>query len=133
MYNVLRQNSIPSVSQLCSSLCAVRQDGMLDCLFVCLYVGCLTPLQHASVSRGRICSEKFTCYHTEKKVADQTFYLTQSLYTDTGPTSPIADPITSGTLQGSHLSAMNRPGKTAMAQAGTDSWIFRSRGGRLNR
>ena len=36
----------------------------------------------------------FTCCHTEIEVEDQTFYLTQSQYTDTGPTSPSADPIT---------------------------------------
>ena len=74
-------------------------------LFVCLLVGCLTPQQHASVSQGRICSDKFTCCHTEIEVADQTFYLTQSQYTDTGPTSPSADPITPGAWQGSQWSA----------------------------
>ena len=42
-------------------------------------VGCLTSQQHASVSQGRICSDNFTCYHTEIKVADQTFHLTQSI------------------------------------------------------
>ena len=39
------------------------------------------------------------------EAADQTFYLTQSKYTDTGPTSPSADPITPGFWQGSHWSA----------------------------
>ena len=73
--------------------------------FVCLLVGCLTSQQHASVSQGRICSDNFTCCHTEIEVADQTFYLTQSQYTDTGPTSPSADPITPGAWQGSHWSA----------------------------
>ena len=47
----------------------------------------------------------FTCCHTEIKVADQTFYLTQSQYTDTGLTSPSADPITPGAWQGSDWSA----------------------------
>ena len=65
----------------------------------------LNAQQHASVSQGRICSDKFTCCHTEIQVADQTFYLTQSWYTDTGPTSPNADPITPGAWQGSHWSA----------------------------
>ena len=60
----------------------------------CLLVGCLTSQQQATVSQGRICSDKFTCCHTEIEVADPTFYLTQSQYTDTGPTSPSADPIT---------------------------------------
>ena len=71
----------------------------------CLLVGCLTSQQQASVSQGRICSDNFTCCHTEIDVADQTFYLTQSQYTDTRPTSPSADPITPGAWQGSHWSA----------------------------
>ena len=66
---------------------------------------CLTSQQHASVSQGRICSDNLTCCHTEIEVADPTFYLTQSQYTDTGPTSPSADPITPGAWQGSHWSA----------------------------
>ena len=73
--------------------------------FVCLLVGCFTSQQQASVSQGRICLDNFTCCHTEIEVADQTFYLTQSQYTDTGPTSPSADPITPGAWQGSHWSA----------------------------
>ena len=71
----------------------------------CLLVGCLTSQQQASVSQGRICTDNFTCCHTETEVADQTFYLTQSQYTDTGPTSPSADPITPGAWQGSDWSA----------------------------
>ena len=82
---------------------------------VCLLVGCLTSQQHASVSQGRICSDHFTCCHTEKEVADPTFYLTQSQYTDTRPTSPSADPMMPGTWQGGHWSAnftgMTRPRK----------------------
>ena len=87
--------------------------------FVCLFVGCLTSQQQASVSQGQICSDNFTCCHTEIEVADQTFYLTQSQYTDTGPTSPSADPIMPGAWQGSHWSAnfevtgMTRPRKTS--------------------
>ena len=82
-----------------------------------LLVGCLTSQQQASVSQGRICSDNLTCCHTEIQVADPTFYLTQSQYTDTGPTSPSADPITPGAWQGSHWSAnfevtgMTRPRK----------------------
>ena len=80
-------------------------------------VACLTSQQHASASRGRICTDNFACCHTEIEVADQTFYLTQLQYTDTGPTSSNADPITSGAWQGSHWSAyfevtgMTRPRK----------------------
>ena len=70
-----------------------------------LLVGCFTSQQQASVSQGRICSDNFTCCHTEIEAADQTFYLTQSQYTDTGPTSPSADPITPGAWQSSYWSA----------------------------
>ena len=74
--------------------------------FVCwLFVVCLMSQQHASVSQGRICSDNFTCCHTEIEVAHQTFHLTQSQNTDTGPTSPRIDPLTPGTWQGSHWSA----------------------------
>ena len=70
----------------------------------CLLVRYLTSQQQASVSQGRICSDKFTCCHTEIEVADPTFYLNQSQYTDTGPTSTSADPITPGAWQRSHWS-----------------------------
>ena len=75
--------------------------------WVCLLGGWLTSQQHASVSQGRICSDKFTCCHTETEVADQTFV----------SPSPSSDPITSGAWQGSHWSAsfyvtvMTRPRK----------------------
>ena len=82
-----------------------------------LFVGCLMSQQNASVSQGRICTDNFTCCHTETEVADQTLYLTQSQDTDTRPTSPSADPIMPGAWQGSHWSAnfevtgMTRPEK----------------------
>ena len=60
------------------------------------FVGCLTSQKQVSVSQGRICSDKCTGCHTESEVADHTFCLTQSRYTDTGPTSPSADLITPG-------------------------------------
>ena len=88
---------------------------------LCLLVGCLTSQQLASVSQGWICSDNCTCCHTEIQVADQTLYLTQSQYTDTGPTSPSTDPFTPGAWQGSHWSAnfevtgMIRPRKNHVA------------------
>ena len=78
-----------------------RREGRRNCLFV----GCLTSQQHASASQGLICSDSFMCCRTEIEVADQTFYLTRSQYTDTEPTSPSADPIMPGAWQGSHWSA----------------------------
>ena len=71
----------------------------------CWLIACLTSQQQASVYQGRICTDNFTCCHTEIQVADQTFYLTQSQYTDTEPTRPSADPIAPGAWQGSHWSA----------------------------
>ena len=84
---------------------------------VMVFLDCLTSRQHASVSQGRICSDNCTCCHTEIEVADPTFYLTQSQYTDTGPTSPSTDPVPPGAWQGIHWSAnfkvtdMTRPRK----------------------
>ena len=54
---------------------------------------------YCTVFQGRICSDKFTCYHTKIEVADHTFHLKQSQSTDAGPTSPSADPITPGAVQ----------------------------------
>ena len=74
-------------------------------VFFVFFVFCLTSQHHASVSQGRICTDNFTCCHAEIETADQTFHLTQSQYTDIGPTSPSTDPITPGAWQGSHWSA----------------------------
>ena len=78
---------------------------MLVGTIVCWLVGCLTSQQHASVSQRQICSDNFACCHTKIEVADQTFHLTQSQYTNTGPTSPRTDPIMPGAWQGSHWRA----------------------------
>ena len=82
-----------------------------------LFLGCLMSQQHASVSQGRICSDNFTCCHTEIEVADQTYHFTQSWDTDTGPTSHSTDPIAPGAWQGSHwnthyyVTGLTRPRK----------------------
>ena len=41
-----------------------RRRGRQRKRWVCLFVGCLTSQQQASVSQGRICSDNFTCCHT---------------------------------------------------------------------
>ena len=66
--------------------------------FVCWLATC-------SCISGMDLLRQFTCCHTSIEVADQTFHLTQSQFTDTGPTSPSTDPITPGAWQGSHWSA----------------------------
>ena len=91
--------------EISSSALTLSSGSALQWMLFVLLVGCLTSQQHARVSQGRICSDNFTCCHTEIEVADPTFYLTQSQYTDTGPTSPSADPIMPGAWQGSHWSA----------------------------
>ena len=84
--------------------------------------------------RGQICSDSCMCCHTEKEVAHQTFFRTQTPYTDTRPTSPSTDPITPGTWQGSHWSAnfylMTLLGKILL-QAGFEPQIFCSWGKHL--
>ena len=101
-----------------------------------LFVGCLKSQQHTSVSQARIRSDRFMYCHTEIKLADQTFYLTQSQYADTGPTSPSADSVTPGAWQGSHRSAnlevtgMTRPEKIPTWKAGIEPRIVGSRVGR---
>ena len=52
----------------------------------------------------RMCLNNCTYCHIEIEVADQTSYLTQSQYTDTGLTSPRANPKTPDVWQGSHWS-----------------------------
>ena len=60
------------------------------------------------------------------EAADPTFYLTQSQYSDTRPTSPSADPITPCTWQGSHwntkfyLTGMTRIRKRTVAKLGIE-------------
>ena len=104
-------------------------------MFVCLFVYYLTSQQHASVFQGWICLDKSTCCQTEMEVADQTFQLTQSQYTDTRPTSPSTDAIMPDAWQGSHWSAnfsmslVRLDPENILAQEGIEPWIFRSWGG----
>ena len=105
LYYVLVFVALPVVALFKSDEELLEQLRHAETQCFVLFVGCLSSQQHASVSQGRICSDNFTCCHTEIEAADQTFHLTQSQYTDTGPTSPSADPITPGAWQGSHWSA----------------------------
>ena len=67
------------------------------------FVGRLVSQQYASVSQGRIYFDKCTCCYTEIKFAEQTFYHTESQYTDTEPASFSTYPITVCVWQRSHL------------------------------
>ena len=74
-----------------------------------------------------------------QKLQIKAFHLTQSQYTDTGPTSPRADPITPGAWQGSHWNANvylshwydSTPKEPSASRVHIE--ISRSRGGRLTR
>ena len=84
------------------------------------------PQRHASVPQPRICLDKWPRCTAEREVSDQTFYLIQSQYTDTVPTSPDADPKTPGAPHCCHWSisfsvtGMTRPGKRPTTQAGIE-------------
>ena len=71
-------------------------DGGAEDFFVCFFC--------SSVSQRQMCSDDFICCHAEIEVADQAFYLTQSQYADTRPTSLSADLRTPCPWQGSNLS-----------------------------
>ena len=81
-------------------------DLLIGFVVMLLLVSCSTSQQQASISQGRICSDSCTCCHTKIEAACQTFYLTQSQYTDTGPISPSAEPVTPGAWHGSHWIAI---------------------------
>ena len=89
------QTEVWSAGQVCRSGCVKVKDILKSSNFIAF--GCLPFQQHACVSQRRICSDSCMCCHTEIEVADQTFYLIHSQYTDTKPTSPSADLITPGT------------------------------------
>ena len=52
-----------------------------------LLAACLTS-SNMQVCQGQTCLDRFTCCHTEMKVADKICHLTLSQYCDTGPSSP---------------------------------------------
>ena len=61
------------------------------------------------------------CCHTDIEGADQTCYLTKSQYTDTGPTSPHADPVTPGRVATGVpvlITGITRLGQSSMDKAG---------------
>ena len=82
---------------VCMCACSSSSANGHSNAFVCLFSLLLNvPFHKLVYFRDGSAQTIFTCCHTEIEAADQTFYLTQSQYTDTGPTSPSADPITPG-------------------------------------
>ena len=73
------------------------------------------------VSQGRICSDHFTCCHTET-VAGQTDCPTQSRCTDTGPTRHITGPITPGVWHSKHECTIAVSGVTQSGSGGGGEW-----------
>ena len=99
--------AIPSWYTVCSGCYSFLVYCVFGLLFLpgILFVGCLTSQQHTCASQRWICSDKFMYCHTEIEVADQTFYITQSQYANTRPTSPSTDPLMPGAWQGRCWSA----------------------------
>ena len=60
----------PVVEAPASTAGGTSSDQILIMQYV--FVGCLTSQLHAGVFQGRICTDNFTCFHTETEVADQT-------------------------------------------------------------
>ena len=77
---------------LLSYLCSHQAAQIVIVVVVC----CLLNVQATCECISGTDLLNFTCCHTEIEVADPTFHLTQSQYTDTGLTSPSTDPITPG-------------------------------------
>ena len=76
-----------------------------------LFVGCLTSQQHARVLQRRVCSDNYTCSHTEIEVADETVSPSHSIL-------PLGIPVPARTpCEGSHwntvfdVTGMTRLGK----------------------
>ena len=114
-----QQHANASQRWICFTRCTSQQHANASQRWIC-FTRC-TSQQHANASQRWIC---FTRCHTEIEAADQTFYLTQSQYMNTGPNSPSADPIVPGAWQGSHWSThfeangMTRPEKRFTAKSG---------------
>ena len=107
----------------CSERCPSGEMALCQCGL--MFVGCFT-----SLSQGRVCSD------TEIEVADQTFYLSQSQFTDIGPTSPRVDLLTPGAWKGSACSASFKvtsmtTWKKVCRESGIRTLVCRARYGRL--
>ena len=87
-------------------MCTVSKSCISARTFqVCLLLACLTSHNRLVYLRGGSSQTIVRAATLRIDAADQTSYLTQSPYTDTGPTSPRADSLMSGAWQGSHWSA----------------------------
>ena len=75
--------------------------------------------QLVSASEGPVCWENCTCCHTETQLATQTGCSNQSEYTDTGQTSPSADPLTPA-WTGTHIQGKGGKGRRNQSE------VFRS-------
>ena len=101
-------------------------------LIVCLLLN--VPARYYSVSQGRACSDDCSCCHTDAETAGQPLHITQSRYTDTGRTSPRANPISPDPWQDSHWSTKfevtgrTQNVKIPAEKAGTEPRVCRSPG-----
>ena len=107
---------VPTAVILCCGLYSWLHQVMLTMLFLCCWRQLITQRPSHMLAYLRDGSAQ-TSIRTEIEAANQTFNLAKSQNTDTGPTSPSAEPITLGTWQGSHWSTnfevtgVTQPGK----------------------
>ena len=93
-----------------------KVEGILENATMLVYC----PCNMTNVSQEQSCLHHFYGLLYWLDVAHQTFYLIQSQYADTGPTSPSTDSVTSDTWQGSYwsikfyLNGMTPPAKVGL-------------------
>ena len=75
------------------------------CLFVCFNLLVNVPFHTLVYFRDGSAQTSLRAATLRQKLQIKAFHLTQSQYTDTGPTSPRADPTIPGAWQGSHWNA----------------------------
>ena len=112
-------------------LCHVFLTASMSRLSYRLYVtsSFLPPLCHVflTASMSRL---SYRLYHTMSRPSYR-LYFTSLPYTDTGPTSPSADPVSTGARQGGHCSTSGQVTGMTHEESGLRTQTCRSRGGRL--
>ena len=96
------------------------------------FVGCLLALRTSNMLAFLRDGNKCTCCDTETEGADQTFYLAQSQFSDTVPTSRSADSIMAGVWQENNsITCLSHWHDWAIENRDQFPRVFHSRGGRL--
>ena len=98
--------TVAVVNAMDCSVCRCASMAVSVCVLVCLFSLLLNIPFHTLVYFKDGSAQTILRAATlRQKLQIKAFHLTQSQYTDIGPTSPRADPITPGIWQGSHWNA----------------------------